>query len=253
MELDWSTFLLEIINFLILMWILKRFLYRPILEVIARRRQGVEKTLREAQTLRAEAEAMKLQYQRRLGDWEQEKAQAWEALQKALADERTRQSKQLDNLLAQQREKNRVLEERRLDELGHRKELAALMLAGRFTRHLLEKLAGPALEERIIALTLNELEKLSGPPLEALRSDAKNSDEAIQISTTYPVDQTGRRLIQQTLDRLWGRSARYDFHQDPSLIAGLHMRIGSRVVQANLREELQLFSEAAHANRPGAN
>ena len=55
MELDWSTFLLEIINFLILVWILKRFLYRPVLEVITRRREQVEKTLHEAHSLRAEA------------------------------------------------------------------------------------------------------------------------------------------------------------------------------------------------------
>ena len=37
MELDWSTFALEIINFLALLWILKRFLYRPILAVVAER------------------------------------------------------------------------------------------------------------------------------------------------------------------------------------------------------------------------
>ena len=117
MELDWSTFLLEIINFLILVWILKRFLYRPVLEVIARRREGVEQTLREAHSLRTEAEAMKEQYQHRLSDWEQEKARAWEGLQQALNEERARQSEQLQTLLAQQREKNRVQEARQWQEL----------------------------------------------------------------------------------------------------------------------------------------
>ena len=31
MAFDWTTFGLEIINFLALLWILKRFLYRPVL------------------------------------------------------------------------------------------------------------------------------------------------------------------------------------------------------------------------------
>ncbi len=38
MELNWSTLLLEIVNFLVLVWILKRFLYRPVLQVIEERR-----------------------------------------------------------------------------------------------------------------------------------------------------------------------------------------------------------------------
>ena len=61
MEMDWSTFILEIINFLILVWILKRFLYRPILEVIARRREGVEKTLSEARARSFERSIPRLQ------------------------------------------------------------------------------------------------------------------------------------------------------------------------------------------------
>ena len=38
MELDWTTFILEIINFLVLVWILHRFLYQPVMNVIAQRR-----------------------------------------------------------------------------------------------------------------------------------------------------------------------------------------------------------------------
>ena len=37
MQLDWTTFILEIVNFLVLLWILKRFFFRPVREAIARR------------------------------------------------------------------------------------------------------------------------------------------------------------------------------------------------------------------------
>ena len=59
MELNWSTFLLEIINFLVLVWILKRFLYQPVLDVIARRRKAIEAQLAEALRLQDEAESLK--------------------------------------------------------------------------------------------------------------------------------------------------------------------------------------------------
>ena len=75
MELNWSTFLLEIINFLVLVWILKHFLYKPILDVIARRRAGIEDRLAKAQQLHDEANTLKTEYENRLVDWEHERQQ----------------------------------------------------------------------------------------------------------------------------------------------------------------------------------
>ena len=46
MELNWTTLILEIVNFLILVWILKHFLYRPVLRVIEERRAGIAAALR---------------------------------------------------------------------------------------------------------------------------------------------------------------------------------------------------------------
>ena len=69
MEFDWTTFALEIINFLILVWILKRFLYRPVLDVIARRRAGVEKTLADAKRIEAEAGELKQRCECELAQW----------------------------------------------------------------------------------------------------------------------------------------------------------------------------------------
>ena len=73
MQIDWTTFALEIINFLVLVWILKRFLYRPVLDTLARRRAGVEHTLAEARETEARAKTLQDQYASRLAEWEGEK------------------------------------------------------------------------------------------------------------------------------------------------------------------------------------
>ena len=85
MELNWTTFALEIINFLALLWILKRFLYRPVMQTLAERRAGIERTLSEARASEAQAAAMQQQFAGRLADWEQEKAAARQGFAAELA------------------------------------------------------------------------------------------------------------------------------------------------------------------------
>ena len=45
MQFNWSTFVLEIINFVVLVWILKHFLYRPVLSLLEKRREKIEQSL----------------------------------------------------------------------------------------------------------------------------------------------------------------------------------------------------------------
>ena len=52
MELDWTTFILELVNFVVLVWILNRFLYRPVMNVIDQRKAAIQRTLAEAETTR---------------------------------------------------------------------------------------------------------------------------------------------------------------------------------------------------------
>ena len=80
MQIDWTTLVLEIINFLVLVWILKRFLYRPVMEAIAARQQRVEGKLAEARAIEDGARELQQQYQRRLADWDMEKAKVRAAL-----------------------------------------------------------------------------------------------------------------------------------------------------------------------------
>ena len=76
MQLDWSTFILEILNFLILVWILKRFLYKPILTMIAERKAAIEQTLATSERTQKEAQALREQYEHRQADWQREKETA---------------------------------------------------------------------------------------------------------------------------------------------------------------------------------
>ena len=117
MELDWTTFILEIINFLVLVWILQRFLYRPVMNVVAQRRAAISQSLQEAQTTQEQAAALKTQYENRLADWQQERETARQQLRDEIDEQRQKLMAQVETELAEQRRKEQVLAERRDENL----------------------------------------------------------------------------------------------------------------------------------------
>jgi F-type H+-transporting ATPase subunit b len=137
LELNWSTFLLEIINFLILVWILKHFFYKPVLNVIAGRRRSIEKSLNDANTLHEDAEALRARYENRLAEWEKERQAAHMSLDNEIETERARRMEILRANLAEEREKARVIEQRALEASRLRAEETALAQGVQFATRLL--------------------------------------------------------------------------------------------------------------------
>ena len=63
MLIDWFTVSAQVVNFLILVWLMKRFLYKPILHAIDAREQRIAKKIADADAKRAEAEKEREQWQ----------------------------------------------------------------------------------------------------------------------------------------------------------------------------------------------
>ncbi len=157
MELNWTTFALEAVNFLVLVWILKRFLYKPVLAAIAQRKAAIDKTVADTQARQADAQALEKQFQNRLADWEHEKEGLRTAFLEEISQQRAQMMDALDNSLAKERERARVLEERRLRELQGKAEIEGMTTGLTFTARLLGRLASPELEKRLVDLALEDL------------------------------------------------------------------------------------------------
>ncbi|MBL8529165.1 MAG: F0F1 ATP synthase subunit delta [Burkholderiales bacterium] len=247
MEFDWTTFALEIINFLVLVWILQRLLYKPVTSAIAERQAGIEKTLTDAQAVRTQAEALKRQYESRMADWEHEKAQARVQLLQEIDAERTRSMTSLHASVEQEREKLRALEQRRAAEMRRRLEENALAEGGRFVARLLARLASPELEERIRELLLEDLPRLADRELQSLRTACQGGEAKMNITSGYPLGEGQRASLTQALSRVMGQPLTCEFGHDPELMAGFRIGIGPWVLRSNLRDELKFFAEAEHA------
>jgi len=245
-QLDWSTIALEIVNFLVLVWILKRFLYQPVLDVIARRKAGIEAAIAGADAKRAEADALKAQYENRLGDWETERAGAREALAHELDAERQRQMAELQASVAAEREKARVADERRLGEFQRRAEEQAVAQGARFAARLLDRVNGPELDARLVTLALEGLAGLTEERRTELRAGASEAGGEIEVQSARPIDAATRQAIEAGVQKLLGANAACRYREDPALVAGVRILLGPWVLRASLQDELQGLAELSH-------
>jgi F-type H+-transporting ATPase subunit b len=243
-ELDWMTFVLELINFLVLIWILNRFLYRPVMNVIAQRKAAIQKTLSDAEATRSAAQALQIQFENRLTEWEQEREKARAQLHEEVDGERTRLLQDLRNELVREREKAAAVDQRRMKDFMQQAETTAIVQGGTFASRLLYRLAQPELERRIVDMVMQDLPHLPDSQMRNIRSDPATAGLSIKITSAYPLDKVQREALCQACRALIGRQVTCEFLEDRNLIAGVRISVGSWVLRANVEDELSFFAES---------
>lgn len=240
------TFVLEVINFLVLIWILNRLLYRPLMNVIAQRKAAIQKTLADAEEVRGKAQALQIHYEHRLADWDQEREKARAQLREDLAAERVRLLHEVRAELVQEREKAAALDQRRMKEFMQQAEATAIEQGRTFASRLLSRVSGPELERRIIDMVIDDLPHVPEEQRQALRSEASSAGLSMRITSAYPLDQRQRDALSRACRTLVGQEVTWDFREDRNLICGVRMSLGAWVLRANVQDELSFFAGSLH-------
>lgn len=224
MSIDWITVIAQIANFLVLVWLLKRFLYKPILNGIDAREAEIAERMGEADRARAKAEAAEAEFVARKQQLLAEDA----AVVDAAHEEAERQR---DALLAEAHQK---LEQEQKDWQRHllreqQKFTAELYRAGADTlyqlvRKALRDLADEQLEERIAVHVTAKLEPMAPDLLAA----AGSAEEAI-ASTHIPLSEAARATLNRAMAALIP-DVPLRFLVDKNQAPGLVLRIGSAQV-----------------------
>lgn len=243
MPFDWTTFALEILNFLVLLWILQRFLYRPVLAMLDARQQRIQDETQHALQLRQEAEALLQQYQTQLADWAEEREAHRRQLAAELQQQRNLELDKLKTLLAEETTKLKARDQALIAAHETALQLEAASAAYQQAAAMLQRLASPQLTQAIGALFLEDLHNLPATEQTALNKAAAalpaNAD--IEISAAHPLETALRDAISQALQDLTGRELSLSFKEDPRLIAGIRAVVGECQLHANLRDELGFF------------
>lgn len=224
MSIDWITVIAQIANFLVLVWLLKRFLYRPILDGIDAREAEIARRMAEAGAAQKKAQAAEAEYR-------EQQAQLL-ADQQAMVEQALRASEQRrDALLADARaalEREQKDWHRHLERERH-KFTAQLHRAGEetlleLTRKALRDLADETLEAAIVRHVSARLRPIADELSEAA------GDHAEAVATTRdPLPEAVRTQLQADLQKLLpGKTLR--FETDPQQAPGLVLRVGGAQV-----------------------
>ncbi|WP_228125032.1 F0F1 ATP synthase subunit delta [Candidatus Methylospira mobilis] len=245
MQFDWTTFILEILNFLVLMWILRHFLYRPVLALLDERRRRIGEERLAAEQMRNEAETLLKQYQSRLAEWELERESSRRHLEEQLNQARTEGLAKLEKSLADEATRLRA----RNDALNAAGKAIvtreAAITAYSQTAALLQRLASPQLTLAIVGLFLEDLAALPAEEHDALQRAASSLSTDAEISSAHALDAMQRAAVSQALAATAGRKLNIVFRENPALIAGLCAVIGECRLDANIAAELAFFRRCA--------
>ncbi len=244
MELNWSTFVLEMINFLVLIWLLKRFFYVPIQTIIKKRKDMIEKKLTDANKLQTEAENLRLRYENRLQEWSLEKEQNQKQFHQELEEWRSQEHIKLLKTMDEERIKLQSQEKQNINKLIEKNANEAMLIASQFASKFLAEFADVTLQNKLIKLLLNDMTHFSEDRVAILKNGYKNENK-IMVQSAYPISEPDKKRITDSIGHLINETIEIQFLQNPDLLAGLNIQIGSISLKASVRDELTFFTEVA--------
>jgi F-type H+-transporting ATPase subunit b len=240
MFVDWFIVVAQIINFLILVALLRWFLYRPVLSVMAKRKEGIRREWTEVEEIREQARAELDAHQRLREGLEAQKEDWREQARLEVARERRESMEQLRDDLEQQRRCWRSdLERQQTDALDL---LRAQLIeqVQTVTRRALADLASVSLEEQIVERFLERLDRLDPARRQALLEELEREGSGARLRTGFPLPAEGRAELRRRLVACFPplEHGSLAFEQDPLLLCGIELRTPAHVIGWNLDQYL---------------
>jgi F-type H+-transporting ATPase subunit b len=239
---NWWTFAFEIINFIVVVYILYRLLFRPVRDVIIKRREEIEQSKTEIAEGKEEAERLKAEFEERLRELHELKESALEEARAEALKERERILDETKEEIERAREKlKRQIEEERkrlYEEIMEKGVDIATELSGRIISSVMDRELNEALVrkviERISSLTEEEKAELL---------DARGEVCRIHISSPYPLSENQMERIEASVADLLNCRIESTFSEAPELIGGLLIRINGKVFDGTIKGNIVRITE----------
>lgn len=222
MEINWFTFSAQIVNFLILLWLLKRFFYTPLQNVMKKREDEVLSRLEEARQKLVHAEEMSKEYQGKIDQLEKQKNEWLEEAKQESESHRKELLKTARNevdaihakwLKAVESEKKTLMET--LERQSVQKILAIV-------EKIVRDLSDSDLERQTIQRFLEKIQAID----EHDTSKVENikTEKEIEIASSFPIEKADQQKIDKTIQKMFSDQTQYNYTTDPDLGFGIELR-----------------------------
>ncbi len=238
MLIDWFTVIAQIINFLVLMWLLKHFLYHPVLNAIDAREKRISEQLESAKKIQNTATRQRLEFEDKNKNFEQQheillekaRVEAQTLRQQLLTDART----EALNLRAQWQEALRK-EQHNLSEgiaTRVRKEVLGI------SRKLLTELADCSLETQMVANFIKRLQSLADDEKAQLCTQTEDAECPIIIRSAFELPEAEQTSLTQQIQTTLAMKSAVQFEIEPGLISGIELISSGHKIAWNIADYL---------------
>jgi F-type H+-transporting ATPase subunit b len=245
--IDWFTVGAQALNFVILVWLMKRFLYKPILHAIDAREKRIAAELADADAKKAEARKERTEFQHKNEEFDQERA--------TLLSQATDEAKaERQRLLEEAREAAEVLSAKRQETL--RNEAHDLSQAiGRqareevfaIARRALTDLATTSLEERMSEVFTRRLREMDNQAKARLGAALKMASDPALVRSAFELPTQQRTAIQNALNEAFSAEVHVRFETASDLIGGIELATNGQKVAWSIDDYLGSLEKSVAA------
>jgi F-type H+-transporting ATPase subunit b len=238
MLIDWFTVGAQALNFVILVWLMRRFLYKPILRAIDAREKKIAAELADADGKKAEAKKERDEFQHKNEEFDQQRA--------ALLSKATDEAKaERQRLLDEARKAADALSAKRREALGNEARSLNKAVSRRaqqevfdIARKALTDLATTSLEERMGAVFTRRLREMDGKVKAGLAEAIQTASEPVLVRTAFDMPAEQRAVIQNALNETFSADVRVRFETTPDLVSGIELTMNGQKVGWSIADYL---------------
>src|SRR5271166_2137256 len=238
MLIDWFTVAAQALNFLILVWLMKRFLYEPILHAIDEREKRIAAELADAAAKKAEAQKEHDEFQHKNKEFDQQRAALWSKATDEAVAERQRlleEARKAAVALSSKRQEALRNEEQNLHQAIRRRTQQEVFAIARKT---LADLATTSLEERLGEVFTRRLREMDSKAKESLGGALKTSSDPAVVRSTFDLPAEQRAAIQNALNETFSAEIRIRFETAPDLVSGVELTSNGQKVAWSIADYL---------------
>jgi len=238
MLIDWFTVGAQLLNFLILVWLMRRFLYKPILRAIDEREKRIASQLSDADAKLAEAKKGRDEFQAKNEEFDRQRA----AMLSQATDEAKKERQRLldearsaaDALSAKRQESTRTEEQSLRSAIARRTQEEVFAIA----RRALKDLSGTSLEDRMGEVFTQRVREMDGQPKSDLATALRTVSGAAIVRTAFDLPTEQRATIQRALNETFSSDIPLRFETAPDIIGGIELTANGQKVAWSIAEYL---------------
>lgn len=238
MLIDWFTVGAQTLNFLILVWLMQRFLYKPILRAIDAREKRIALELEEANLKKSEAQKERDLFLKKNEEFERQRADLMNQTNDEVESERFR-------LLDEVRQAAEALHDKKMETMRNEARLLSQSISRRaqqevfaITRKTLADLATASLEERMVDVFVRHLRALSESEREVLRAAFQATLGPVTVRSAFALPAAQRTALLGVINELITGEVPVCFEVAPDLVGGIDLIANGRKISWNISEYL---------------